>query len=175
MHHRSLDRSRKSHFVRLGRKLQSTKPPTTSRTLTTYDRPEHHRHCKPGTRCCGAGLVCVHCAVDRTRHSRPLESKKEGEMNFTQIIASFISEHWEPIAALAIAGICVMPETRPKTIDDWYDYIRHTLQTAIPAARAAQAAQIHTQSTSTTPGSTLTEESTVTLPPTPANPAQTTK
>lgn len=40
--------------------------------------------------------------------------------------------------AFLIAAISCMPEKRPSTIDDWYAYFRHSLQTAVPAARGGQ-------------------------------------
>ena len=50
---------------------------------------------------------------------------------------------------------------------DWYTYIRHTLQTAIPAARLATTPQAHIQTEEKTLTGTKTEDSTfpVAIPP----------
>ena len=97
----------------------------------------------------------------------------------TQAIVNHLAAHWEGYTAaatvLGIAAISCLPEVRPKTADEWYAYIRHTLQTASPAARAAQAAQMHIQTTQTSTGSTRTEDSTYTAPSPlaqPGHPAQ---
>ena len=37
--------------------------------------------------------------------------------------------------ALLVALISCLPVKRPRTLDDWYDYLRDSLQTAVPAAR----------------------------------------
>ena len=39
---------------------------------------------------------------------------------------------------LFVALISCLPSNRPHTLDDWYAYFRHSLQTAIPAARHAE-------------------------------------
>ena len=48
------------------------------------------------------------------------------------------------VTALFIAAACVLPKKRPRTLDDFYDFFRDTVQTAVPAARAR-----HEESSST--------------------------
>ena len=98
---------------------------------------------------------------------------------FWQALVNYIGEHWEEFTAaatiLGIALVSCMPANRPKSIDDWYEYIRHSLQTAIPAARAATPSQVHIQTSQTTPGTSRTEDSTfpvAPLAPPAADPAQ---
>lgn len=95
-----------------------------------------------------------------------------------QAVRIYIGDHWEALTAagtiLGIALVSCMPATRPKTVDDWYDYIRHALQTAIPAARAATPSQVHIQTSQTSPGTSRTEDSTYPVVPlsSPADSAQ---
>ena len=98
-----------------------------------------------------------------------------------QAIVNYIGVHWEEFTAAAtvlfIAAVCCLPENRPKSVDDWYAYIRHTLQTSIPASRIATTPQAHIQTAETTPTGTKTEDSTfpVAAPPPlapPVDPAQ---
>ena len=96
---------------------------------------------------------------------------------FWQTILNDLLQHWKAIdtflGVLVIASISVLPEIRPKTVDDWYAFIRHALQTAIPAARMANAPQAHIQTTETSPTGTKVEDSTYPVPLTPpADPAQ---
>ena len=91
-----------------------------------------------------------------------------------QFIVNDLNANWKAYSAalviLGIAFVSCMPPVRPKSIDDWYDYFRHTLQTAIPAARAATPSQVHIQTTQTGPDSTKTEDSTYTAPSVPVAP-----
>ena len=77
-----------------------------------------------------------------------------------QHIARNIPEYITFIAALFVAGVCCMPATRPKGIDDWWTWLRDTLQTAVPAARAGRT-EVHKQE-ATTPTSTTAMTSVVT-------------
>lgn len=95
-------------------------------------------------------------------------------------ILQYMNAHWKELTAagtlLVIALVSCMPEDRPKSIDDWYAYFRHALQTAIPAARVAATPQAHIQTTQITPDSTRTEDSTYPVPlAQPENPAQSQK
>ncbi len=53
--------------------------------------------------------------------------------------ASLIGHHMAATGigsgVLMLALISCLPERRPRTVDDWYAYIRESLQTAIPASR----------------------------------------
>lgn len=97
-----------------------------------------------------------------------------------QTFLGYMAAHWEAFTAagtvLGIALVSCLPPTRPKTIDDWYDYVRHALQTAIPAARAATPSQVHIQTTQQGPGTSLTQDATYTAaaspPHQPEGPAQ---
>ncbi len=71
--------------------------------------------------------------------------------NFPEYITLF--------SALCIAGVCMMPKNRPKTIDDWYTWFRDTVQTAVPAARA-QRESTHTVSETITPTTSTKQEAT---------------
>lgn len=78
------------------------------------------------------------------------------------LVENHIERNWEiyttAAGALFVAGICMMPETFPKTAQDWWSWMRNTLQTAVPAARARQEA--HTQTIVTTPTTSTTQEAT---------------
>lgn len=41
-------------------------------------------------------------------------------------------------SALFVAGVCTMPSALPRTLQEWWTWIREALQTAIPAARHPQ-------------------------------------
>ena len=64
------------------------------------------------------------------------------------------------LSAVGIAGVCTMPALIPKSIQEWWTWIRDTLQTAVPAARAART-EAHSTSTTTTPTTSNTKEATV--------------
>ena len=80
-------------------------------------------------------------------------------------------------AALGIAIVCTMPENPPSTLRDWWTWMRNSLQTAVPAARARHEASSSVV-TSTPTASTKQEASTSTaldppaVPIQPAEPAQ---
>ncbi len=46
---------------------------------------------------------------------------------------------------LIVAIISSLPPNRPRTLDDWWHFMRESLQTAIPAARHPQSPQSPTQ------------------------------
>ncbi len=77
-----------------------------------------------------------------------------------QHIARNLPEYLTFVGALFVAGVCCMPATRPKGIDDWYTWFRDTLQTAVPAARAGRT-EVHKQE-ATTPTNTTATTSVVT-------------
>jgi hypothetical protein len=56
-------------------------------------------------------------------------------------IISSLTAHWKAYSAagvaLFVAGVCCMPPNRPRSLDDWWTWIRDSLQTAVPAARHA--------------------------------------
>ena len=62
-------------------------------------------------------------------------------MTTLQLLEQHIEKNWEIYTAFAsavtIAAVCTMPETFPKTIQEWWSWARNSLQTAVPAARAA--------------------------------------
>jgi hypothetical protein len=82
-------------------------------------------------------------------------------VNLMDLIANHLTAAGFGGGVLIIALISCMPQNRPKTLDDWYAYIRHSLQTAIPAARHADSPQTKIQTTETTPDTTRTQEATI--------------
>lgn len=44
-------------------------------------------------------------------------------------------EYMTFLSALAIAGVCTMPAKIPATLQEWWTWMRDSLQTAVPAAR----------------------------------------
>lgn len=94
-------------------------------------------------------------------------------MNSTlALIATHIERNWEiytaAMGALFVAGVCMMPESFPKNAQDWWSWLRNTLQTAVPAARTRQEA--HLATTVTTPTSTTTQEASSSSVPNPIQP-----
>lgn len=64
-------------------------------------------------------------------------------MNWNPIleaILSHVSKNWEAYSAgagaLALATIICMPVKFPRSLDDWWTWLRNSLQTAIPARHA---------------------------------------
>lgn len=57
-------------------------------------------------------------------------------------LVAFLSHHLAATGfgsgALIVAIISTMPQIRPKTLDDWWEWVRNSLQTAIPASRRQQ-------------------------------------
>lgn len=51
----------------------------------------------------------------------------------------FVAAHWAATGigsgVLVVAFISCLPPKLPRTADEWYAYIRESLQTSIPAAR----------------------------------------
>lgn len=54
-----------------------------------------------------------------------------------QALIAHISKNWEAYSSatglIVLAGIAMMPEKRPQTLDEWWAWFRNTLQTATPA------------------------------------------
>jgi hypothetical protein len=73
-------------------------------------------------------------------------------------------------SAITIAGVCMMPKNRPKSIDDWWTWLRDTLQTAVPAARAQR--EVHSLTETTTPTASTKQEVTATTAADPTQPKQ---
>ena len=59
-------------------------------------------------------------------------------MGLMDLIAHHLTAAGFGSGVLIVALISCLPQVRPKTLDEWYAYIRHSLQTAIPAARNAE-------------------------------------
>lgn len=55
-----------------------------------------------------------------------------------QHILKNMPEYVIGISALSIATVVTMPPLIPKSLQDWWNWIRNALQTAIPAARSAR-------------------------------------
>ncbi len=72
-----------------------------------------------------------------------------------QHIARNVPEYITFLAAVMIAAVCTMPEDPPKTFRDMWRWLRNTLQTAVPAARAQTHAS--TQTVTQTPTETKVE------------------
>jgi hypothetical protein len=74
-------------------------------------------------------------------------------MNFTHAIYVTILRDWKPeiegLSVLFVAGVCVMPPAFPKSFQEWWTWLRDTLQTAIPAARHATVLPQETKETTT--------------------------
>jgi len=81
-----------------------------------------------------------------------------------------VPEYITLCSAIVIAGVCMMPKNRPKTIDDWWTWMRDTLQTAVPAARAQR--EVHTLNETTTPTTSTKEEVTASSAVDPTQPKQ---
>ena len=60
-------------------------------------------------------------------------------MTIWHLILGNIERNWADYTAglsvLFVAGVCVMPPKFPKSFQEWWTWLRDTLQTAIPAAR----------------------------------------
>ena len=59
-----------------------------------------------------------------------------------QDVFNFLNNHWTQMGlgggVLGIAAIHTMPKVRPRTLDEFYAWIRDAFQTAIPAGRAKE-------------------------------------
>ena len=59
------------------------------------------------------------------------------------LVLQNLASHWQAYGAaataLSVAAICCMPAERPRSLDAWWKWMRDSLQTAVPAARAHQA------------------------------------
>ena len=75
-----------------------------------------------------------------------------------QHIARNVPEYITFIGALAIAAVCTMPANPPISFRELWSWLRDTLQTAVPAARARHEAS--SQTTVTTPTTSVTKEAT---------------
>lgn len=73
-------------------------------------------------------------------------------------ITSNLPEYLIFFSALLVAIVCTMPENPPASIREWWKWMRDSLQTAVPAARARNEA--HSSSTVSTPTLTTTQEAT---------------
>ena len=85
-----------------------------------------------------------------------------GWVALQQHIARNVGDYLAAVSVLFIASVCMMPKSRPRTIDDWWTLMRDSLQTAIPAARANHA-QTRQVQTTTTPSET-TKDVKVSIP-----------
>lgn len=60
-------------------------------------------------------------------------------MNALSQLGAFLAYHWAAISAFAgvaaVAFVCTMPPNRPRSLDEWWTWLRNGLQTAVPAAR----------------------------------------
>ena len=56
-----------------------------------------------------------------------------------KLMQQHLIANWEGymalFSAICIASVCMMPEKIPSSFQDWWTWLRNTLQTAIPAAR----------------------------------------
>jgi hypothetical protein len=71
-------------------------------------------------------------------------------------------------SAIVIASVCTMPENPPATFRDLWAWLRNTLQTAVPAARARNEA--HSSSSVSTPTTSSTQEATASTAVDPTQP-----
>lgn len=62
------------------------------------------------------------------------------------------------ISALAIATVVTMPPIIPKSLQDWWTWMRNSLQTAVPAARNAHVNVSTPQANVAVNGSSVTTE-----------------